>query len=113
MMYSAFSSVRQVSGLSLKGIVMVPVTALPVGGFRCRVSVIMVITIFMLVRIVDSEQCSGKGCDLAEADEERLVNLSLRFDEDPAVKHDHSPDREDGCRKQLYVDFLFHAAKVI
>ena len=41
------------------------------------------------------------------------MNLSLRVDEDPAVEHDHSSDREDGCRKQLYVDFLFHGAKVL
>ncbi len=67
----------------------------------------------MLVRIVDSEQRSGKGSDLAKTDKERLMDLSLRVDEDPAVKHDHSPDREDGCREQLYVDFLFHAAKVV
>ena len=67
----------------------------------------------MFVRVVYSEQRAGKGCDLFEADEERLMNLSLRVDEDPAVKHDHSPDREDGCRKQLYVDFLFHGAKVV
>ena len=67
----------------------------------------------MLVRIVDSEQRSGKSGDFAKTDEERLMNLSLRVDEDPAVKHDHSPDREDGCRKQLYVDFLFHGAKVV
>ena len=73
----------------------------------------------MLVRIVDSEQCSGKSSDLAEADEERLMDLSLRVDEDPAVEHDHSPDREDGCREQLYVRMVFHrlnlksAAKVV
>ena len=64
--------------------------------------------IFMLVRVVDAEQCSGKGCDFSKADEERLMNLSLRFDEDPAVKHDHSSDREDGCREQLYVRMVFH-----
>ena len=40
------------------------------------------------------------------------MDLSLRVDKHPAVEHDHSPDREDGCRKQLYVDFLFHDAKV-
>ena len=73
----------------------------------------MVSTIFMLVRVVYSEQRSGKSSDLAEADEERLMNLPLRVDKDSAVKHDHSSDREDGCRKQLYVDFLFHAAKVV
>ena len=67
----------------------------------------------MLVGIVDSEQRSGKGSDLAETDKERLMNLSLRVDKDPAVEHDHSPDREDGCRKQLYVEFLFHGAKVV
>ena len=69
-----------------------PVTALPVGRFRCRVIVIMV-TIFVFVRVVYSEQRAGKGCDLSEADEERLMDLSLRVDKDPAVKHDHSPDR--------------------
>ncbi len=53
----------------------------------------------MLVRIVDSEQRSGESGDLAETDEERFMNLPLRFDEDPAVEHDHSPDREDGCRQ--------------
>ena len=67
----------------------------------------------MLVGIVDSEQRSGKGSDLAETDKERLMNLSLRVDKDSAVEHDHSPDREDGCRKQLYVEFLFHGAKVV
>ena len=72
----------------------------------------MVITIFMLVRIVDSEQRSGKGSDLAKTDKERLMNLSLRVDEDPAVEHDHSPDREDGCRKQLYVSVRFHNVRV-
>lgn len=72
----------------------------------------MIITIFMLVRIVDSEQRSGESGDLAETDEERFMNLSLRLDEDPAVKHDHSSNREDGCRKQLYVEFRFHSAKV-
>ena len=76
---------------------MMPVTALPVGRFRCRVSVIMVSTIFMLVRVVYSEQRAGKGCDFSKADEERLMNLSLRVDEDPAVEHDHSPNGEDGC----------------
>ena len=72
------------------------------------------VTIFVFVRVVYSEQCSGKSSDLAEADEERLMDLSLRVDEDPAVKHDHSPYREDGCRKQLYVDFLFlsHRARL-
>ena len=87
---------------------MMPVTALPVGRFRCRVSVIMVSTIFVFVRVVYSEQRAGKGCDLSEADEERLMNLPLRVDEDSAVKHDHSSDREDGCRKQLYVRMVFH-----
>ena len=62
----------------------------------------------MFVRIVDSEQRSGKGSDLAKADKERLMNLSLRVDEDPAVEHDHSSDREDGSRKQLYVRMVFH-----
>ena len=67
----------------------------------------------MLVRVVYSEQRAGKGCDFSKADEERFVDLSLRVDKDSAVEHDHSPYREDGCRKQLYVDFLFHAAKVV
>ena len=62
----------------------------------------------MLVGVVYSEQRSGKGCDLSETDEERLMNLSLRFDEYSAVEHDHSPDREDGCREQLYVSVRFH-----
>ena len=75
-----------------------PVTALPVGRFRWRVTVIMV-TIFVFVRVVYSEQRAGKSSDLAEADEERFMDLSLRVDEDSAVKHDHSPDREDGCRQ--------------
>ena len=68
----------------------------------------MVSTIFMLVRVVYSEQRAGKGCDFSKADEERLMNLSLRVDKDPAVKHDHSSDREDGCREQLYVSVVFH-----
>ena len=68
--------------------------------------------IFMLVRVVYSEQRSGKGSDLAETDEERLMNLSLRVDKDPAVEHDHSPDREDGSRKQLYVSVRFHNVRV-
>ena len=64
----------------------------------------------MLVRVVYSEQRSGKSSDLAEADEERFMDLSLRVDKDSAVKHDHSSDREDGCRKQLYVRMVFHVS---
>ena len=66
----------------------------------------------MLVRIVDSEQRSGKGSDLAKTDKERLMNLSLRVDKDPAVEHDHSSDREDGCCEQLYVSVRFHNVRV-
>ena len=62
----------------------------------------------MLVRVVDSEQCAGKSSDLAEADEERLMNLSLRVDKDSAVEHDHSSDGEERSRKQLYVRMVFH-----
>ena len=40
------------------------------------------------VCIVDSEECAGKGSDLSEADEEGVVDLSLRVNEDAAEKHD-------------------------
>ena len=64
----------------------------------------------MLVRIVDSEQRSGESGDLAETDEERFVDLPLRLDEDPAVKHDHSSNREYGCCDELYVGVVFHVS---
>ena len=68
------------------------------------------VTIFVFVRVVDSEQRSGKGCDFSKADEERFMDLSLRVDKDSAVEHDHSSDREDGCCKQLYVRMVFHVS---
>ena len=106
-MQSAFSRVGKLRGPSSKGRVIVPVTALPCGGFRWRVTVFMV-AIFMLVGVIDPEQCSGEGGDLSETDEERFMDLSLRVDEDSAVEHDHTSDREYGCRDELYVGVVFH-----
>ena len=42
----------------------------------------------MFVCIVDSEERAGKGSDLSEADEEGVMDLSLRVNEDAAEKHD-------------------------
>ena len=64
----------------------------------------------MLVRVVYSEQRAGKGCDLAEAYEERFMDLSLRVDKDSAVKHDHSSDGEQRGCEQLYVRVVFHGS---
>jgi hypothetical protein len=64
--------------------------------------------VFMFVGIINPEQCSGEGSDFSESDEERFMDLSLRFDINAAVEHDHSSDGKDGCRDELYVQMIFH-----
>ena len=50
------------------------------------------------IDVVDTEEGTGEGGGFTKGDEESLVDLALRVDKHPAVEHDHSPDREDGCR---------------
>ena len=55
------------------------------------------------IDIVNAEERSCEGGDLAEADEERLVDLSLRVDEHPAEEHRQSSEGEQCGGKELYV----------
>ena len=71
------------------------------------------IAVFVFVRIIYPEQCPGERGDLTEADEERFMDLSLRVDKDAEVEHDHSSNGEDRSRKELYVQIMFHGAKVL
>ena len=41
------------------------------------------------------------------------MDLALRFDEDAAEEEDHAAYGKDECRDELYVEFLFHGAKVV
>ena len=69
---------------------------------------IMVFGVFMFVRIVDAKQRSCEGSDLSKSDEERLMDLSLGYDEDSTEEENHAPEGEQcGC-DELYVDVLFH-----
>lgn len=58
----------------------------------------------MFVCIVDAKQRAGKGGDLTEADEERLVDLSFRVDERAAEEENEPAQTEDGGCDELYVD---------
>ena len=69
---------------------------------------VVIVVVFKSVRIIDSHQCAGEGCDLSEGDEQGLVDLSLRIDIDTAEEEDESTDGEDGGGDELYVCVLFH-----
>ena len=78
---SAFSSVGNSSILSgRKGREIIPLTAFP-SGFAFLIRLIIMAAIFVSVGVIDSEQCTGEGCDLSESDKERLVDLSFGSDE--------------------------------
>ena len=62
----------------------------------------------MFVGIIDTEESTGEGGDLPEADEEGFADLSLWVNEDSAEEHDQSTDGEDGGGQELYVQFVFH-----
>ena len=50
---------------------------------------------FAFVNIVYSKQCAGEGSGLSEGNEQRLVDLSLRVDEDSAKEQDQTSKREN------------------
>ena len=67
------------SSLFRSGKVIVPVTAWPLVFWR--VSVICIIGVFDFIVIIDTHYRAGKGGDLSECHEKRLMDLSLRLDE--------------------------------
>ena len=50
---------------------------------------------FVLVRVVDSEEGTCKGCNFAEADEQRLMDLALWLYEDTAEEEDETSEGKD------------------
>ena len=54
--------------------VIFPQTALPCGGVRVR----LIVMVFRFIVIVDADDGSCEGCDLTESDEDGFVDLSLR-----------------------------------
>jgi hypothetical protein len=49
----------------------------------------------MFVIVIYSKQTAGKGGGFAKSNEEGLVDLSLRVDEDSAKEQDQTSKRED------------------
>ena len=87
---------------------MMPVTALPVGRFRCRVSVIMVVIVF--IPIVDAHYAAGEGECFAEGYQHRLVDFSLRVGFQSAEEEHHAEDDDEGGCDELYVSVVFHGS---
>ena len=55
---------------------------------------------FGAIDVIYSHQRAGEGGDFPERDEERLVDLSLGVNEDPAEqKYDASEGEDSGCQK--------------
>ena len=50
---------------------------------------------FLSIDIVDTEEGTGEGGGFSEGNEEGLVDLSLRFDEDAAKEQEQASDGED------------------
>ncbi len=72
----------------------------------------------VFINIIDTKQRACEGGDLSEADEEGLVDLSLRVNEDTAEEHDQSSKGEDSGSEELYVAVVVHrflncSAKVV
>ena len=85
-----------------------PVTALPVGRFRWRVTVIIFVVVF--VTIVNAHDTAGERQRLAERHQHRLVYLALGVNIQPAVQEHHPEDSQHGRRNQLYVSIVFHVS---
>ena len=65
------------------------------------------------VCIVDSEERAGKGSDLSEGDKQRVVYLAFGVNIDSAEEKYESTDSKDSGGDKLYVQILFHGAKVV
>ena len=91
-----------------------PVTALPARLRRLRVivSIVDVVFVFGFVVVVDTHETAGEGHDLSEGDEESFVDLSCGIDVCTAEEEYESPDSEDGCHNELYVQVTFHQLKI-
>ena len=59
--------------------------------------------VFVFVGVIDTEQCSCKGGDLTESDEEGFVYLALRVDAHPAKEECEPAEGEDSGGEELYV----------
>ena len=92
--------------------VIVPGTVLPLAGLRVSV-IVVIILLFMFVRIINTHEGTREGCDFAEGYEQGLMDLSLRVDIDATEEENEASKGEDGGSKQLYVEILFHGAKVV
>ena len=97
MMNSAFSNVAHSIASCPIGIVAVPRTALPFLLVLVRWMVAIFASIF--IGVVYPEQGSCKGCNLAKSNEQRLMNLTLWFYEDPAEQQ-HQPSDSQHRRRQ-------------
>ena len=49
------------------------------------------------IDVVDTEEGTGEGGGFTKGDEEGLVDLALRIDEDAAKEQDQASDGEDKC----------------
>jgi hypothetical protein len=87
------------------GKVIVPVTAWPLVFWRVRV--ICIIGVFYFIVIIDTHYRAGKGSDLSECHEKRLMDLSLRLNKHSRKEKCEPADREDGGCDKLY-DSFFH-----
>ena len=61
--------------------------------------------------IVDAYDGAGKSGDLAEADEDGLVDLALRREERSGEEQDQTANSEHRCRDELYDSFLHRCLK--
>ena len=63
------------------------------------------------VVIVDAYDRTGKSGDLAETDEDGLVNLALWREERSGKEQDQTAKGEHRCRDELYDSFLHRCLK--
>ena len=63
--------------------------------------VAMQVLSFTAVDVVDTEERTGEGGGFAEGNEQSLVDLSLRVDEDAAEEEDEAADGEDKSGYEL------------
>ena len=69
---------------------------------------VVIVVVFKAIRIIDTHQRTGEGCDLSEGDQQGLMDLSGGFDIDSAEEEHEATDGEDGGGDELYVSVLFH-----
>ncbi len=67
------------------------------------------ISIFMLVRIIDTEKRSCKCRYLSESYKQRVVYLPLGGDSITPKEKRHAAERKDCRGNQLYIDIRFHS----